>query len=116
MQDTSTVAILAGVIVALVKLIEWIIKKYNKGEDTIRLSEENSRQLRESHSAVIMMERNLDDMKIITDKLATALKDVSECLRKVSETQYKMSELLDKIDRRQEVQDAVNKALSEKNG
>jgi peptidoglycan hydrolase CwlO-like protein len=112
MVETGTTAALVGVIIVLTRIVEWQWKKYNTKNGNgakVSLHPEQQRQLREVHEKLMLLERDVDDMKSNNGKIADALAKVADCMEKVSETSEKVAEIVEKIDRRQEIDEAVRR-------
>lgn len=112
MEGVGTTAILLGVIIALTKVVEWMVRKYNARNGNcpkVTLGAEQTRQLRDLHEKFILFERDMDEMKQSNDKIADAMVKVSDCMQKISETNEKVAELVEKMDRRQEVEDEIRR-------
>lgn len=112
MESAGLTAVMSAVIMALVKTIEWLIKKYNErnGKPTSAgLSEEQQRQIRETYESMKMVMRDVDEIKKTDEKFAAVLSDIAACLRRTSETQEKIVDMIDRIDRRQEIDHEISK-------
>lgn len=115
MTDSSTTAALVAVIIILSKIIEVLWNKYKPKSDsdhaTVKLHHDQDRRLREVHEKILLLERDINDMKIDSDSIAKAMNKLAECMKNVSETNHKVAELVAKIDRRQEIEEEVHKRM-----
>jgi len=118
MDSPGTVAALVTVIIALSKVIDFFIKRWDtkkNGKSPIHLHPEVSRQIRETYEKVhtnnIMIERDISDMKNHQEKMAEHLASVAKHLDRVVETQEKTLEIIEKVDRRQDIEDEVRRRV-----
>lgn len=110
--DSGMTAALVGIIVVLLRIVEGAWKRHNQKNGNgpkAHLDPEQSRQLREMHEKFIILSRDIEDMRKNEDRIAEALSKIADCMKKVSETNEKMAVLVEKIDRRQEVEDEIQR-------
>ena len=109
MNDVALTGALAAVIVALTKVIEWLSSKFtDSSEETYaNLRPEQSRQLREIHESMLSVKKDIAEVRVDNDKHLETMRQIAECMRKVAESQEKTATLLERIDRRMEVEEAV---------
>jgi hypothetical protein len=108
-ENITVTGVLVAVIVGLIKGLEWLLKKYNEknGNGPEAEHKEHSRKLCEMHDRMLLMERDMKDVKGSTDKIADAMARIADCIEKTSQSNAKVAELVEKIDRRMDIQDAV---------
>lgn len=114
MENAATTTILVGIIVTLIKLVEYLVKKYLPKEspsDKPSLQPEQGRQLRELHESMIVVKRDITEIKTDSEKHLDTMKDIANCMNKVAQSQERTVRVLEKIDRRMEVEHAVLKRV-----
>lgn len=113
-SDAGVTAALVAGIFALVKVIEWLIKRFGKAE-IAKLDSETGRQIRETYEKTttnnVIIERELSEMKTHQSKLSDAVTEIAKILEKVASSQRKTTETLESMSKKQEIEAAVAEAL-----
>jgi len=113
--DATLIAGLVAVIVAMAKVIEWLIKKYGKNgklasTTPVVLHPEVNRQIREVYETVtLLIDRDIKAMQQHQERMSEFLEKIAKCLEKTAASQKHTAETLEKIDRRQEVEEEVRR-------
>lgn len=111
MDSAGTTATLVAVIIILSKIIEGLWKKYGQKSNTVvaTLHPDQHRRLREIHEKFLLLERDINDMKEDSSTIAAAMNKIADCMKNISETDHKIAELVEKLDRRQEIEEEIRK-------
>lgn len=112
MEDTAVTGALIATVIALTKVVEWLISKYKESKGTLHrcgLSLDQDRRLTDVHENFIILKGDIRRMKEDNDKITDAMVSIADALKKVSESNEKVVDLVNKIDRRQEIKYAVEK-------
>lgn len=115
MEPATTAATTAGlvaVIVALARVVEWLIKKYSKNGNTLKLNFDQSRQLREVHEGFLGVKKDIEEVKRDNDKIADAMVHIADAVKKTNETSEKIAYIVEKINRHQEIENEVRRRYS----
>ena len=109
--DAALTTALVTIIIALTKVIEHFIGKHrDKGEKKASLHPEIVRQLRETYESTAAIEKGINAIIIDNDRHLEIIRQIAVCMQTVSESQAKTADLLSRIDRRMEIEEALRRA------
>ncbi len=111
-METEIAVGLAAAVVALSKVVEWLVKKVWPSDEKSNdgFATEHERQLRSIYESVhLLMERDMGAVQKNQERMAECLENVAKCLEKVAQSQERAAEALEKIERRQEIDDELRR-------
>ena len=110
MGNAALTTALVTVIIALTKVIEYFIKRHqqkNGAQPKASLHPELVRQIRETYESVTSVKKDVSEIKLDNDRHLEIIREIAECMKTVSESQAKTADLLNRIDRRMEIEEAL---------
>ena len=121
MAESTITATLVAVIIVLSKVIEGLWRKYGNGKSShVSLHPEMSRQIRETYEKITTNHLLLSkDIESIHENQANVNKMMSAMIvsqEKIAEVLSRSVMALEKIDRRQEVQEEVDRRMRDHDG
>ena len=108
MSESAITAALVAAIIVLAKVVEYFMKKSSdkkNGHKPVHLHPEIVRQIRETYESIqLLMERDIKTLKSHQEKMAGLLATVATLQSVSVKTQEKTVELLEKVERRLDVE------------
>ncbi len=103
--ETGVTAALVGVIIVLYKIIDGLWKKFQDNKS----GSIESNHMSETHDTFILMKRDVADMREDMKSIASSMAQLAGCMQKISENNKKIAEIVDKLERRQELEDEISR-------
>jgi len=114
MLDSAIVAALVSTVIVLTEVVKHFVKQRSDTKAVVDdarvvVDHEMTRQVRETYEEMKLMKKDIVEIVNNENELARTLASIAEILRRTADTQDKVTRMLEKIDRRQDVEDEIRR-------